>query len=178
MSRIGKLPVEVPKGVNLTITPELFTAKGPKGEVSVDMLEGVTIREEANNLLIERADDSRTLRACHGLIRSLVNNAVTGVSTGFVKKLEINGIGYKAEVKGSVLEMELGFSHTVYFDIPKEVTIEIENRNIIVVSGCNKQIVGQVAADIRAIKKPEPYKGKGIKYVDEVIKRKIGKVGA
>ncbi len=178
MSRIGKLPVDVPKSVSLTVTPERFSAKGPKGEVSVDMLEGITVKNEQNVIIVERADDSRKQKACHGLIRALISNAVKGVSEGFTRKLEINGIGYKAEVKGKVLEMELGFSHPVCFGIPEDISIAIENRNVLVLSGCNKQRIGQVAADIRAIRSPEPYKGKGIKYLEETIKHKVGKVGA
>lgn len=176
MSRIGKLPIEIPSGVTITVDAANVTVKGPKGELSQFMLDGITIKQEENQLLVNRVDDEAIHRARHGLMRTLVNNMVVGVTEGFSKELEVNGVGFRVALAGANLQMKLGFSHDVVFPVPQGVTINVD-QNKIIVSGISKQQVGQVAAEIRAFKKPEPYKGKGIKYVDERIIRKSGKSG-
>jgi large subunit ribosomal protein L6 len=176
MSRIGKLPIEVPAGVTITIDSDVISVKGPKGELTVPHLSDVTVSLEDNKAIVVRKDDERIAKAQHGLQRALLNNAVNGVTKGFEKKLEVNGVGFRVAMSGNVLEMALGFSHPVKYEAPAGVTITT-NKMEITVSGIDKQAVGQVAAEIRALKKPEPYKGKGIKYADEVILRKAGKAG-
>lgn len=177
MSRIGKLPVAIPDGVTITVDNGSIAVKGPKGELSTPILSNVTVKVEDNNLVVSRKDDEKISKSQHGLIRSLVNNMVIGVTKGFEKKLEVNGVGFRVNGGGQSLEMQLGFSHPVKYQAPEGVNISVEKMNI-TVSGIDKQQVGQVAAEIRSLKKPEPYKGKGIKYADEVILRKAGKAGA
>jgi large subunit ribosomal protein L6 len=176
MSRIGKLPIKIVNGVTIVIEPHEVTASGTKGTLKQFTMPGITIRQEADELLVTRANDEPKLRSKHGLMRSLLNNMVVGVSQGFSKKLEINGVGYRVAAQGANLKFNLGFSHDVIYTIPTGVTAVVE-QNIITVSGIDKQQVGQAAAEIRALKKPEPYKGKGIKYVGERIIRKSGKSG-
>ncbi|MEI9914130.1 MAG: 50S ribosomal protein L6 [Candidatus Saccharibacteria bacterium] len=176
MSRIGKVPIQIPAGVTVEIGKDVITVNGPKGSLSQFTLPGITIKQEDNNLIIERDSDDRILRARHGLMRSLINNLVVGVSEGFSKKLEINGVGYRVNLQGQVLKLSVGLSHEVTYNIPSGVTLAVE-QNVMTVSGIDKQQVGQVAAEIRAVKKPEPYKGKGIKYENERIIRKSGKSG-
>ena len=176
MSRIGKLPIQIPSGVTITVDPELITVSGTKGTLTQPQIEGITVKVEDNVVTVTRANDEPKIRAKHGLMRSLINNMVVGVSTGFSKQLELNGVGYRVAMAGNGLKMSLGFSHEVNFALPQGVSATVE-QNIITVSGFNKQQVGQVAADIRKLKKPEPYKGKGIKYVGERILRKSGKSG-
>ncbi|MDR0887158.1 MAG: 50S ribosomal protein L6 [Candidatus Nomurabacteria bacterium] len=178
MSRIGKLPIVIPTGVTITVGEDGFIAvKGAKGEISVMPQDGISIRIDGSIATVERANDEDAVRAKHGLQRALLNNAVVGVSAGFEKKLEINGVGFRLNSKGpQEIEMSLGFSHPVSYKAMDGVTLKTE-KMVITVGGIDKQKVGQVAAEIRAIKKPEPYKGKGIKYVDEVILRKAGKTG-
>jgi large subunit ribosomal protein L6 len=176
MSRIGKLPIAIPSGVTITVDPSEITVAGPKGTLKQFTMPGVTVEQKENELIVTRANDEPKIRAKHGLMRALLNNLVTGVTTGFSKKLEINGVGYRVAAQGADLKLNLGFSHDVIFKIPAGVTASTE-QNTITVSGINKQQVGQVAAEIRALKKPEPYKGKGIKYADEHIIRKSGKSG-
>ncbi|AKM80050.1 TPA: 50S ribosomal protein L6 [Candidatus Saccharibacteria bacterium] len=176
MSRIGKLPIDVPTGVTITIDSDVISVKGPKGELAVPHLSDVTVELVGTQAIVTRKDDQRVAKAQHGLQRSLLFNAVEGVVKGFEKKLEVNGVGFRVGMSGPVLEMSLGFSHPVKYEAPAGVTIATEKMNIIV-SGIDKQQVGQVAAEIRALKKPEPYKGKGIKYADEVVLRKAGKAG-
>ncbi len=176
MSRIGKLPITLPSGVELDINQDTIQVKGPKGNLNLNLINGITIKKEDNQIFVSRIDDQKVNKSNHGLYRSLINNMVIGVSQGFSKKLEINGVGFKVNVLGAVLKLNVGFSHDVNFNIPEGITINID-QNIITVSGIDKQQVGQVAAEIRAIKKPEPYKGKGIKYIDERIIRKSGKSG-
>ena len=176
MSRIGKLPITVPSGVTITVDDAFVAVNGPKGSLKQAMLDGINIVVDGNVATVTRANDEAELRAKHGLIRSLLQNMVTGVSTGFSKKLEINGVGYRAMMNGSNLKFNLGFSHDVDFKLPAGVTATVE-QNVITVAGIDKQQVGQIAAEIRSLKKPEPYKGKGIKYVDERITRKAGKSG-
>ena len=176
MSRIGKLPIQIPSGVTITVDPELITVSGTKGTLTQPQLEGITVTLEDGVCTITRANDEPKIRAKHGLMRSLINNMVVGVSQGFSKQLELNGVGYRVALAGNGLKMSLGFSHEVNFAMPAGITATVE-QNVITVSGFDKQLVGQVAADIRKLKKPEPYKGKGIKYVGERILRKSGKSG-
>jgi large subunit ribosomal protein L6 len=176
MSRIGKLPIKIPSGVTITVEPGEITVAGTKGTLKQFTMPGITIKQEGDELLVTRANDEPKIRAKHGLMRSLLNNMVVGVSQGFSKKLEINGVGYRVAAQGANLKFNLGFSHDVLYNIPTGVTAAIE-QNTITVSGIDKQQVGQVAAEIRALKKPEPYKGKGIKYAGERIIRKSGKSG-
>ena len=177
MSRIGKLPVAIPDGVTITVDNGIVAVKGPKGELSTPILDRVTVKTEDGNVIVERQNDEKMSKAQHGLIRSLINNMVVGVTKGFEKKLEVNGVGFRVGGGGQNLEMQLGFSHPVKYKAPEGVNISVDKMNI-TVSGIDKQQVGQIAAEIRALKKPEPYKGKGIKYADEVILRKAGKAGA
>lgn len=176
MSRVGKLPISLPSGVTITVDPDFVTVKGAKGELRQFTMPGVTVTVEDNQVVVTRANDEPKIRAKHGLMRALVNNMIVGVSQGFSKQLEINGVGYRVALQGTDLKMNLGFSHDVIYKLPQGVTATVE-QNKTTVTGISKQQVGQVAAEIRALKKPEPYKGKGIKYVDEVIIRKSGKSG-
>lgn len=176
MSRIGKLPIDVPAGVTITIDESVISVKGPKGELTVPHLSDVTVTLEGTQAIVTRNDDERIAKAQHGLQRALLNNAVVGVTNGFEKKLEVNGVGFRVNGGGQAIEMSLGFSHTVKYEAPAGITLTV-NKMEIVVTGIDKQAVGQVAAEIRSLKKPEPYKGKGIKYADEVVLRKAGKAG-
>lgn len=176
MSRVGKLPITVPSGVTITVDDAFVTVAGPKGTLKQFTMPGITVKQDGTEVLVSRASDEREHRAKHGLMRALVNNMVTGVTTGFSKKLEINGVGYRANMEGAKLKMQLGFSHDIYFTAPEGVQVSVEGSNIIV-SGISRQQVGQAAAEIREFKKPEPYKGKGIKYEGERILRKSGKSG-
>ncbi len=176
MSRIGKLPITVPSGVTITVGLSDISVKGPKGELTVPHLSDVTVSLEGTEAIVTRKDDERIAKAQHGLQRALLNNAVVGVTKGFEKKLEVNGVGFRINGGGQAIEMTLGFSHPVKYTAPTGVTLTVDKMTI-TVSGISKQQVGQVAAEIRALKKPEPYKGKGIKYADEVVLRKAGKTG-
>jgi large subunit ribosomal protein L6 len=176
MSRIGKLPIDVPAGVTITVDSSEILVKGPKGELTVPHLSDVTVTLEGTQAIVTRKDDQRIAKAQHGLQRALLNNAVVGVTKGFEKKLEVNGVGFRINGGGQAIEMSLGFSHPVKYAAPAGVTLTVEKMTI-TVSGISKQQVGQIAAEIRALKKPEPYKGKGIKYADEVVLRKAGKTG-
>ena len=178
MSRVGRMPITVPAGVKVAIADGQFTADGPKGKVSERLLDGIPVEIEDGVVKVTRESDSRELRSRHGLVRALLANAVHGAAQGFTKKLEIHGVGYRAEVKGREIHFALGFSHPVIFAIPEGIDIEVDKQNRITVSGASRQQVGQVAAEIRALRKPEPYKGKGIRYADEEIRRKVGKAGA
>jgi len=176
MSRVGKSPIAVPGGVDVTIAERDVSVKGPKGTLSRTLPGEITVRQEDSTLLVERPNDERHNRALHGLTRSLVANMVTGVTDGFVKELEIVGVGYRATAQGpGRMELALGFSHPVFVDAPDGVTFEVPQPTRIRVIGIDKEIVGQVAANIRKIRKPEPYKGKGIRYLGEQVKRKAGK---
>ncbi len=178
MSRVGKLPIEIPKGTKVEIENGVFTAEGPQGKVSERLLDGIAVAVEDGVIRVTRANDTGDMRSKHGLIRALLANAVTGVSEGFVKELQLNGVGYKAEVQGRAVHFSLGYSHPVVYALPEGIDVEIDKAFKISVRGANRQEVGQVAAEIRSLRKPDPYKGKGIKYVDEVIRRKVGKAGA
>jgi large subunit ribosomal protein L6 len=176
MSRIGKLPIAVPNGVTITVGERDITVVGPKGTLVVPKQQNVNVSVADGMVVVTRVDDERYSRAWHGLQRALINNAVVGVTQGFEKKLEINGVGFRLSGGGRQIEMALGFSHAVKYTAPDGVELKTDKMEITVV-GIDKQKVGQVAAEIRALKKPEPYKGKGIKYADEVILRKAGKAG-
>ena len=178
MSRIGKLPITVPAGVTVTVDANnLVTVKGPKGTLSQQINPAITVKQEGNILTLERPTDSKPHKAMHGLYRSLVHNMVVGVHDGFAKTLEMVGTGYRASAEGSKLTINIGFSHPVILEAPEGITYETPNQTTIVVKGSNKQQVGNLAADIRAIRPPEPYLGKGIKYQNEHIRRKEGKTG-
>jgi large subunit ribosomal protein L6 len=178
MSRIGKAPIPVPSGVDVTIADRHITVKGPKGTLERDLPGAITVRQDGEELLVERPDDERQNRALHGLVRSLVSNMVVGVHSEFTKELEIIGVGYRAAAQGpSKLELALGFSHPVHVDAPDGITFEVPTPNRIVVRGIDKETVGQVAANIRKIRKPEPYKGKGVRYLGEYVAKKAGKTG-
>jgi large subunit ribosomal protein L6 len=176
MSRIGKLPIQIPSGVTITVDSGNVTVKGPKGELSQFITPDVTVSQQDGTVTVTRKDDSKSAKSQHGLMRALINNMVIGVTNGFEKKLEVNGVGFRVNGGGQSLEMSLGFSHPVKYTAPEGINLTV-NKMEITVAGHNKQQVGQVAAEIRGLKKPEPYKGKGIKYADEVIIRKAGKTG-
>ncbi|MCS5665280.1 MAG: 50S ribosomal protein L6 [Actinomycetota bacterium] len=175
MSRIGKAPIPVPSGVEVSINGRQVAVKGPKGALDLEVPGEITVRQDGEEILVERPDDERQNRALHGLTRSLVNNMVVGVSEGFSKELQIIGVGYRAAPKGSDLELQLGFSHPVIVKAPDGIEFDVPEPTRIIVSGTNKQVVGQVAADIRSHRKPEPYKGKGVRYLGEHVARKAGK---
>ena len=176
MSRIGKSPIPVPSGVDVTVDGNSVTVKGPKGTLARRLPPDISVRQDGDTLLVERPDDERQHRALHGLTRSLVNNMVVGVTDGFTKDLEIVGVGYRAAAQGpSRLELALGFSHPVVVEAPEGITFEVPQPTRITVRGIDKEIVGQVAANIRKVRKPEPYKGKGVRYAGEVVQRKAGK---
>ena len=178
MSRIGQSPITVPSGVDVTIGDRLVTVKGPNGTLSRAIPGAISVRQDEGTLTVERPDDERESRSLHGLTRSLVNNMVVGVTSGFSKELEIVGVGYRAEAQGpGTVRLALGFSHPIVVDAPEGVTFEVPQPTRIVVKGIDKEKVGQVAADIRSLRKPEPYKGKGVRYLGERIMRKAGKAG-
>ena len=179
MSRIGRAPVAIPAGVEVTLADNnVVTVKGPKGTLTQQFNANLTINVEGNVVTVARPNDLKENRALHGLTRSLINNMVVGVTEGFKKTLEVNGVGYRVALEGNKLVMNLGYSHQVIMEAPAGITVEVPNPNLIIVSGYDKQLVGQFAANIREKRLPEPYKGKGIKYSDEVIRRKVGKTGA
>lgn len=178
MSRIGKKPITLPAKVSVAIDAQKLTVKGPKGELSLDVHPEVSIRQEEDALLIERKGDSRQQRALHGLTRALVSNMVTGVSTGFRRTLKIEGVGYNGDVRGKDLVMKLGYSHEIVINPPPGISFTAEDKGTTIhIDGIDKQVVGQVAANIRELRPPEPYLGKGVRYSDEVIRRKAGKAG-
>ncbi len=178
MSRIGKLPVVIPAGVEVKVSESnLVTVKGPKGTLTKQMPEGMTITQEGNELIVTRPNDLKKFKSMHGLTRSLLQNMVTGVTAGYEKVLEINGVGYRAQKQGNKLVLSLGYSHPVEMEDPEGITTVMDGTNIIKVQGIDKEKVGQFAAEIRFKRPPEPYKGKGVKYADEVIRRKEGKTG-
>ena len=178
MSRVGKNPIPVPAGTKVKIEDGKFVAEGPQGKVEQTLLTRLNVEVEDGEVRVARRGDSQQERSLHGLMRALLANAVIGVSEGFKKVLEINGVGYRAEVKGQEVHFSLGYSHPIVYTLPEGIAVEIDKNNRITISGADKQVVGQVAAEIRSLRKPEPYKGKGIKYADEIIRRKVGKAGA
>ena len=175
MSRIGKKPIPVPQGVTIAVEGNTVRVEGPKGQLSQRVPDSVSVRIESNVLTVDRSSDHRNVRALHGLTRSLLANMVHGVKDGFERKLEIVGIGYRAQLTGKNLQLALGYSHPVIFPLPDGVQAEIERQVSITLKGADKALVGQVAAKLRALRKPDPYKGKGIKYAEEQIRRKVGK---
>ena len=178
MSRVGRLPIAIPAGVTVTVTPDnVVTVKGPKGELTKAMAKDISIAIEENQVVVTRPSDVKEHRALHGLTRALINNMVIGVTNGFAKTLQLIGVGYRATAKGKGLTLNLGFSHPVEIEAVEGITFELPDATTVVVRGIDKELVGAVAADIRTWRKPEPYKGKGIKYSDEVIRRKEGKTG-
>ena len=179
MSRIGKMPVAIPAGVEVTVADgNLVTVKGPKGTLTQQLQPSMTIKQEGAELLVSRPDDGKLHRSLHGLTRTLLHNMIVGVTDGYKKELEVNGVGYRVAKEGKNLVMNLGFSHQVIVSEIEGITIDVPAPNKIVINGCDKQAVGQFAAEVREKRPPEPYKGKGIKYADEVIRRKVGKTGA
>ncbi len=178
MSRVGKQPIPLPQGVKIRIDDGVFHAEGPKGKVQETLIDGFPVSVDDGVITVSRPGDAGPDRAKHGLMRALLANAVQGVSEGFTKVLEINGVGYRAEVKGREIHFALGYSHPIIFPIPDGIEVAIDKANRVTVTGADKQMVGQVAANIRALRKPDPYKGKGIKYADEILRRKVGKAGA
>ena len=177
MSRIGRLPIPVPAGVDVTIDGPLVTVKGPKGALTHTVVEPISVARDDGELVVTRPDDERDSRARHGLTRTLVNNMVIGVTQGYTKSMEIVGVGYRVTAKGSNLEFALGYSHPVPVEAPKGITFIVESPIRFRVEGIDKQLVGEVAANIRKLRKPDPYKGKGVRYAGEVVRRKVGKTG-
>lgn len=177
MSRIGKLPITIPGGVKVALDNQQLTVTGPKGTLSRAILDAVSIDITDNTLTVSRADESIKARSVHGLTRTLINNMVTGVTKGFERALEINGVGYRAEMKGDTLNLSLGYSHPINFKLPAGITVEVDKMTKLLVKGIDRELVGQTAAKIREFRSPEPYKGKGVKYADEKILRKAGKTG-
>ena len=177
MSRIGKLPVTIPAGVDVSINGQQVSVKGPKGTLGREIAELITASVEDGSVVVDRANDSREARSLHGLSRTLINNMVVGVTEGYSKAMEIVGTGYRVLAKGTDLEFSLGYSHTILFKAPEGITFAVESPTKFTVSGINKQLVGETAAKIRMLRKPEPYKGKGVRYADENVRRKAGKAG-
>lgn len=177
MSRVGKLPVPLAKGVKVQVGADLLTVEGPKGKLTQTYLPKVKFEVKATEIVVDRLDETKETRSLHGLYRNLLNNMVKGVSEGFKRTLVIVGVGYRAEVKGNILTLNLGYSNPIDFVIPQGITIAVENNTKITVSGISKEQVGQIATEIRGIRPPEPYKGKGVKFDDETIRRKVGKSG-
>ncbi len=177
MSRIGRLPITIPAGVDLKVNGSEVSVKGTKGELNFTVASPITVALEDNVLTVSRPDNERESRSLHGLTRTMISNLITGVTDGYSKKLEIHGTGYRVLAKGDNLEFALGFSHPVPVEAPEGITLAVEGNNKVVVSGINKQQVGEVAANIRKLRRPDPYKGKGIRYEGEVIRRKVGKAG-
>ena len=178
MSRVGKKPIELPSNVQATIEGQRIHIKGSKGELSCFFDPQIEVNIDDGNIVVKRPNNQKNIRALHGLYRALINNMVRGVSEGFEKKLEIQGVGYRAELRKNILILQIGFSHPIAFCPPPGIKIEVEANNIIKISGINKELVGQVAAKIRSFRPPEPYKGKGIRYEDEYVRRKAGKTAA
>jgi large subunit ribosomal protein L6 len=175
MSRIGKQPIAIPDGVKIQLDDGVVRAEGPKGKLAQPIPAGITAAVDNKQLVIKRGDDSRTARAIHGLTRALVANMVTGVKDGFERKLEIVGIGYRAQMQGKSIQLALGYSHPVIFPLPEGITVEIEKQVSLTLRGADKALLGETAAKLRSLRKPDPYKGKGIRYANEVVRRKVGK---
>ena len=177
MSRIGRLPIDIPTGVTVSVDGRAVAVKGPKGELSITVARPIEVSVEDNQVVVTRPDDERESRSLHGLTRTLINNNIIGVTQGYTKGLEVVGTGYRVQQKGSNIEFALGFSHPVLVDPPSGISFTVEGNNKVTVSGIDKQAVGETAANIRKIRKPEPYKGKGVRYAGEVVRRKAGKAG-
>ena len=178
MSRIGKMPVKIPEGVQVTVENNRMTVKGPKGSLTREFHKDMTIKIEDSKIIVERPSDQKNHRALHGLTRSLINNMIAGVVGGFQKVLVLEGVGYRAALQGKKLVLTIGYSHPVEIEPPAGIEFEVPAQNRIIVKGIDKELVGQIAANIRAVREPEPYKGKGIRYENEVVRRKEGKTGA
>ncbi|MCP2030019.1 large subunit ribosomal protein L6 [Okibacterium sp. HSC-33S16] len=177
MSRIGRLPIEIPAGVTVSVDGSAVSVKGPKGELALNVASPIEVKVEDGQVLVTRPDDERESRSLHGLTRTLISNQIIGVTQGYTKGLEVVGTGYRVAQKGSSVEFALGFSHPVLIDPPAGITLTVEGNNKLTVSGIDKQAVGEAAANIRKIRKPEPYKGKGVRYAGEIVRRKAGKAG-
>jgi large subunit ribosomal protein L6 len=177
MSRIGRLPIPIPNGVEVNIDGQAVAVKGPKGELSLTVASPIEVAIEDGQVVVSRPDDERASRSLHGLTRTLISNQITGVTQGFSKALEVVGTGYRVQSKGSSVEFALGYSHSITVEPPAGVSFAVEGNNKLTVSGIDKQVVGEVAANIRKLRKPEPYKGKGVRYEGEVVRRKAGKSG-
>jgi large subunit ribosomal protein L6 len=177
MSRIGRLPIDIPTGVDITIDGSAVTVKGPKGELSLAVARPIEVKVEDNQVLVTRPDDERESRSLHGLTRTLISNNIVGVTQGYTKGLEVVGTGYRVAAKGTALEFALGYSHSITFEAPAGISFTVEGNNRVTVNGIDKQAVGEVAANIRKLRKPEPYKGKGVRYAGENVRRKAGKSG-
>jgi large subunit ribosomal protein L6 len=177
MSRVGKTPVKIPEGTTVAVKKNTVTVEGPKGKMEQKLIPEIKVKVEDHEVVVTRKNETKRTRAFHGLYRNLINNMVTGVSQGFTKTLLLNGVGYRAEVQGDTLVLNLGYSNPIEFLIPEDLTITCEGNNKIIINGIDKQKVGQAAAEIRFLRPPEPYKGKGIRYEDEHVRRKIGKAG-
>jgi len=178
MSRIGKMSIVLPQGVSIACDPSKVEVRGPKGHLIHHLPQGISVSVDGGKVSVQRSNDLRTLRALHGLTRSIIANMVAGVSQGFEKKLEIIGIGFRADTQGKDLKLSLGFSHPVLFPIPEGIKVEVEKQTLITLKGVDKQLVGAIAAKLRSIKPPEPYKGKGVRYVGERVRKKVGKTKA
>jgi len=178
MSRIGRKPITIPAGVTVEQADAHLKVTGPKGSLEMDLLPGIQLERADSQLVLTKAEETPETQRLYGLMRTLVNNMVTGVSKGYQRQLEIIGVGYRASLSGDVITLSLGFSHPVLFKLPEGIKAEVDKKNVITITGFDKQLVGQVAANIRALKKPEPYKGKGIKYVEERVRRKAGKTAS
>lgn len=178
MSRIGKMPVDIPQGVNVTVEGNQITVKGPKGSLSRKFHKDMIVKAENSKVIVERPSEEKHHKALHGLTRALINNMVVGVVEGFEKRLVLEGVGYRAAKQGNKLVLTVGYSHPVEFNPPKDIEFEVPAPNRIIVKGIDKDLVGQIAANIRAVREPEPYKGKGIRYENEIVRRKEGKTGA
>ena len=178
MSRIGRLPVQIPQGVKVHVTDDLVRVEGPRGKLARRVVSEISVAVEGNTVLITRQDDSRRARSLHGLTRMLVSNMVEGVGKGFTRVLEINGVGYRAEVRGSALYLTLGYSHPIMYQLPPGVTAKVDRQVVLTLEGPDREVLGQVAAAVRELRPPEPYKGKGVKYAGERIRRKAGKAAA
>ena len=177
MSRIGRMPIAIPSGVDVTIDGSNITVKGPKGQLALTVASPITVALEDGNVIVTRPDDERVSRSLHGLTRTLISNQITGVTEGYTKGLEIVGTGYRVTAKGSDIEFALGYSHPILVKAPAGITFTVEGNTKVTVSGIDKQAVGEVAANLRKLRKPEPYKGKGVRYAGEVVRRKAGKSG-
>lgn len=177
MSRIGRLPINIPAGVEVKLDGDAVAVKGPKGELRLEIAEPIQVQVNGGQVLVTRPDDERRSRALHGLTRTLIHNNIVGVTTGYSKDLEVVGTGYRVAAKGTSLEFALGFSHPVLIEAPEGITFKVEGQNKVSIQGIDKQLVGETAANIRKIRPPEPYKGKGIRYAGEVVRRKAGKAG-
>ncbi len=178
MSKIGRTPISIPTGTTITVSSEDVKVKGSKGELTVGLVHGITVKVEENEVVVARPNDQRQQRASHGLVRSLINNAIIGVSEGYVKTLKLIGTGYRAQAQGSGIQLALGYSHPIKVDAVPGITFKVEGQDTVVISGIDKHLVGQVAANVRKLRPPEPYQGKGVRYVDEVVRRKQGKAAA